>query len=78
MRKANPKAVAERYLLVKQARKINAKSKTASRVKTAGEVRFIKDHGDDLSKWADSTLDSLILAVSELNNSYFLRNEVFL
>lgn len=52
MRKANPKAVAKRYLLVKQARKINAKSKTASRVKTAGEVRFIKDHGDDSNAWA--------------------------
>jgi len=32
---------------------------------------FFKDYGDDLSKWADSILDSLILAVSELNNSYF-------
>lgn len=52
MRKANPKAVAERYLLVKQARKINAKSKTASRVKTAGEVRFIKDQGEDSNAWA--------------------------
>jgi uncharacterized protein len=32
---------------------------------------FLNDHGNDLSKWADSTLDSLILAISELNNSYF-------
>ncbi len=52
MRKANPRAVAERYALIKQARKINARSKTASRVKTAGEVRFIKDHGDDSNAWA--------------------------
>lgn len=52
MTKANPKAVAERYMLIKQARKINARSKTAGRVKTAGEVRFIKDHGDDSNAWA--------------------------
>tara|TARA_Y100001970_G_scaffold293232_1_gene438683 strand:- start:4744 stop:5370 length:627 start_codon:yes stop_codon:yes gene_type:complete len=52
MRKADPRAVAERYALIKQARKINARSKTASRVKTAGEVRFIKDHGDDSNAWA--------------------------
>ena len=32
---------------------------------------FLNDHENDLSKWADSTLDSLILAISELNNSYF-------
>lgn len=42
----DPKAVAEKYL-----------SKTASSEKkgmkrTAGEVRFIKDHGDDSSAWA--------------------------
>lgn len=49
MRKADPKAVAERYRLIKQARKISRK---ASRVKTAGEVRFIKDHGDDSNAWA--------------------------
>ena len=52
MTKANPKAVAERYMLIKQARVINARSKTAGRVKTAGEVRFIKDHGDDSNAWA--------------------------
>jgi hypothetical protein len=52
MTKANPRAVAERYMLIKQARKINARSKTAGRVKTAGEVRFIKDHGDDSNAWA--------------------------
>ena len=52
MTKANPRAVAERYMLIKQARKITARSKTASRVKTAGEVRFIKDHGDDSTAWA--------------------------
>lgn len=52
MRKADPRAVAERYVLIKQARKINERSKTASRVKTAGEVRFIKDHGDDSNAWA--------------------------
>lgn len=53
MSRANPTAVAERYLLIKQARQIN-RSKTASnkRVKTAGEVRFIKDHGDDSNAWA--------------------------
>lgn len=50
--KANPKAVAKRYMLIKQAKKINARSKTAGRVKTAGEVRFIKDHGDDSNAWA--------------------------
>lgn len=48
MRKADPKAVAERYGLIKQARKINK----SARVKTAGEVRFIKDHGDDSNAWA--------------------------
>ena len=52
MTKANPRAVAERYLLIKQARRITARSKTAGRVKTAGEVRFIKDHGDDSNAWA--------------------------
>jgi len=52
MTKANPRAVAERYMLIKKARKINARSKTAGRVKTAGEVRFIKDHGDDSNAWA--------------------------
>lgn len=52
MTKANPRAVAERYMLIKQARKITARSKTAGRVKTAGEVRFIKDHGDDSNAWA--------------------------
>ena len=52
MRKADPSAVAERYMLIKQARKITARSKTAGRVKTAGEVRFIKDHGDDSNAWA--------------------------
>ena len=35
MSKANPKAVAERYMLIKQAREINARSKTAGRVKPA-------------------------------------------
>lgn len=48
MRKADPKVVAERYVLIKQARKINK----SARVKTAGEVRFIKDHGDDSNAWA--------------------------
>ena len=47
MRKADPIAVAERYVLIKKARKI----RTAG-VKTAGEVRFIKDHGDDSNAWA--------------------------
>lgn len=52
MTKANPRAVAKRYMLIKKARKITARLKTASRVKTAGEVRFIKDHGDDSNAWA--------------------------
>jgi hypothetical protein len=52
MSKANPRAVADRYLLIKKAREINSRNKTASRVKTAGEVRFIKDHGDDSNAWA--------------------------
>lgn len=43
MSKADPKVVAQRY---------GQRTKTASRVKTAGEVRFIKDHGDDSSAWA--------------------------
>ena len=47
MRKADPIAVAERYVLIKKARKIRT-----ARVKTAGEVRFIKDHGDDSNAWA--------------------------
>ena len=49
MRKANPKEVAERYLLIKQARRISKKS---SMSRTAGEVRFIKDQGDDSNAWA--------------------------
>ena len=49
MRKANPKEVAERYLLIKQARRIRKKS---SMSRTAGEVRFIKDQGDDSNAWA--------------------------
>ena len=32
---------------------------------------FTNDHGNDLSQWSDSTLDSLILAISELKDSYF-------
>ena len=32
---------------------------------------FKNEYGDDISQWKDSTLESLILAVSELNNSYF-------
>jgi len=37
MSKADPKSVARKY---------------SKRVKTAGEVRFIKDHGDDSNAWA--------------------------
>ena len=37
MSKADPKSVARKY---------------SRRVKTAGEVRFIKDHGDDSNAWA--------------------------
>ena len=32
---------------------------------------FKNEYGDDISQWKDSTLESLILAVSELNESYF-------
>jgi hypothetical protein len=39
MSSADPKKVAQRY-------------QTSKRVKTAGEVRFIKDHGDDSNAWA--------------------------
>ncbi len=48
MKKADPKVVAERYCL---ARKI-ARKKIAGTIRTAGEVRFIKDHGDDSNAWA--------------------------
>jgi hypothetical protein len=44
MSKADPRVVAQRY--------IGKQAKTASRTKTAGEVRFIKDHGDDSNAWA--------------------------
>lgn len=46
MSRPNPSNVADRYLGV---------SKTASRTKTAGEVRFIKDRGGDQSEWAWNT-----------------------
>lgn len=39
MSSADPKSVAQRY-------------QSSKRVKTAGEVRFIKDHGDDSNAWA--------------------------
>ena len=32
---------------------------------------FKNEYGDDISQWKDSTLESLIIAVSELNESYF-------
>jgi hypothetical protein len=43
MSKTTPKKVADRYLDSKPQQ---------GRIKTAGEVRFIKDHGDDSSAWA--------------------------
>jgi hypothetical protein len=45
MSNANPKKVAQRYMTASD-------KKPSGRVKTAGEVRFIKDHGDDSSAWA--------------------------
>jgi hypothetical protein len=60
MTKANPRAVAERYMLIKQARKINARSKTAGRVKTAGEVRFIKDQVNALWTRTTSSIANVI------------------
>lgn len=47
MSNADPKVVAQRYL-----DQSGKQTKTAGRIKTAGEVRFIKDHGDDSNAWA--------------------------